>query len=223
MKVLLLVIAVLVVIGLCVKAFLMYVDYFSTKNVSTSHETPHADEHPHEAPAAKSGVHKDHGNGGHGGPSIIKLSFAVLILVVAACLYLVFHRYAGLGAIPQTRGQALAQASARGSRIDASYEIAPATSRPVSTEWEYYDAPSIGANWYTITALPGWTIETCAVETDPNCTASEPQGYRIKCMNSAGLERDWSTGECKWLNSLSIQSTSDQSLRMKWRDKRKSP
>lgn len=196
------------------------------KKKESDHESAHTEDHAHASPvAAKSGGHDphDHPEEKKDGWGLLKTSIGLLGLVVVAWLGSHAINQMGGFSIPQTRGQALAQASAMSARNMTRYEAVTVASRPASTEWQYYDAPPTGPDWYTITALPGWTIETCSVVTDPNCTDAEPHGYRLKCMNSAGLERDWSTGECKWLNSLSIQSTDEKPLRMKWRDKLKSP
>ena len=110
MKVLLVVIAVIALIWLCVMAFLKYVDHFSPKTKSTSHEissekTHTKDDHDHK-PAAQSGKHGEDHPHHSDGPSALSWAITVLVLVIAFWIGSRVVEYMGGFSIPKTRGQA---------------------------------------------------------------------------------------------------------------------
>lgn len=138
--------------------------------------------------AAKSGGHDDHG---HGGPSAISLSFAALILVVAGCLAIFFYRYAGLGSIPQTRGQALReQVSSAPSASSYSTPVIPPTACSVTpSDARKVIAPVDGCSETITVKDSGWYL--C---TDPGLTSGR---VRSKSWFGSTEPTSWSDASTK--------------------------
>ena len=180
------------------------------KKVEDKPAEKHAEAHPEAAPTKKA----DHGHGGHmsGGQNFLfwslgLLMFAVAVFGVAFGLRELF----GQDSPPGVRSQS---ASRPGANTPAGYSRRQAG---VSLDWVPISAPADG--WETIIGKAGYNIYVCVPSIDPNCAATVPAGFRMRCVLMDGVtETDWDTrGSCRKYLQLRLQSTGTRSLPMNYR------
>lgn len=173
-----------------------------------SHETEAVHTPPPATPAGGSahGAHgNDHGHGGKKIPGWLNLLLwggAICILILLARLVL-----PSPDEIPRVRDTSVAATS-----------TAPTPLRPVQEEWEPVLLHPTGSQWIKVPTLPGRTIQYCRTDTDPNCTDTEPKGFRVQCKDSSGEVRTW-PNICVIGDWIAWQSSSDERVPLKWRDK----
>jgi hypothetical protein len=122
----------------------------------------------------------------------------------AAWLYR--HVPAEVKAVPRVRDTSVAAATAS------------TTPRRLQEEWEPVLLPPTGSQWLKVPTLPGRTIQYCRTDTDPNCTDTEPKGFRVQCKDSSGEVRTW-PNTCVIGDWIAWQSDSGERVPLKWRDK----
>ena len=94
---------------------------------------------------------------------------------------------------------------------------APAPRLP-QWEWAFVDLPPVTGDWLVVKNVAGLTIEYCGVKTDPNCTATKPEGYLVACVDAEGYERTGADRCATIGHAMKFKSASNKPFRLKYRD-----
>jgi hypothetical protein len=136
-------------------------------------------------------------------------NIAVLVVVFVLVLGLI-----GFGVKSCADSQPKASVVSHAPAETSARRTGPATSG-VSTGWVSFAAPV--STWYTISSEPGYDVEICDPVADPNCTDPAMKGYRARCIDMVGAEKDWTESGCRNFLRFMVQAEGQEPLPLVWR------
>lgn len=205
MKMLIVTIVLLVLVRLALWAFFAYVSKFTTPKPAAAHPAPAAPAAGHGA-GGHAGGHDDHSKKDHWWPHRL-----VLLIGMVGFLAVLWMRGAGFFVIPSLRTQ--------GHSVQyTSRSYTPPIVRSPQWEWAFVDLPPVTGDWLVVKNVAGLTIEYCGVKTDPNCTATKPEGYLVACIDAQGYEQT-GADRCDTIgHAMKFKSATSKPFRLKYRD-----